>query len=141
MARPDIHDRINAQRKLRLAQGRIRTRRSISRRDGVRLELDGRWLTGFCSNDYLGLSQQFEVIAALQDAAGREGAGSTASHLVCGHHSVHEQLEREMADWLGYPRALLFDSGFMANLAVQQALLSEETDICVQDRLNHASLL
>ena len=141
MARPDIHDRINAQRKLRLAQGRIRTRRSISRRDGVRLELDGRWLTGFCSNDYLGLSQQFEVIAALQDAAGREGAGSTASHLVCGHHSLHEQLEREMADWLGYPRALLFDSGFMANLAVQQALLSEETDICVQDRLNHASLL
>ena len=98
-------------------------------------------MTGFCSNDYLGLSQQFEVIAALQDAAGREGAGSTASHLVCGHHSVHEQLEREMADWLGYPRALLFDSGFMANLAVQQALLTEETDICVQDRLNHASLL
>ena len=141
MARPDIHDRIIAQRKLRLAQGRIRSRRSISRRDGVRLELDGRWLTGFCSNDYLGLSQQFEVIAALQDAAGREGAGSTASHLVCGHHSLHEQLEREMADWLGYPRALLFDSGFMANLAVQQALLSEETDICVQDRLNHASLL
>ena len=75
MARPDIHDRIIAQRKLRLAQGRIRSRRSISRRDGVRLELDGRWLTGFCSNDYLGLSQQFEVIAALQDAAGREGAG------------------------------------------------------------------
>jgi len=141
MARPDIHSRIQDQRKLRLAQSRIRTRRTITRRDGVRLELDGRWLVGFCSNDYLGLSQQFEVIAALQDAAGREGTGSTSSHLVCGHHAVHQQLEREMADWLGYPKALLFDSGFMANLAVQQSLLSEETDVCVQDRLNHASLL
>ncbi|MGE4459632.1 8-amino-7-oxononanoate synthase [Stenotrophomonas sp. Y-13] len=141
MARPDLLARLQDQRKLRQAQGRVRVRRSVGRRDGVRLEVGGRWLTGFCSNDYLGLSQQFEVVAALQDAAGREGAGSTASHLVCGHHALHEQLEREMADWLGYPRALLFDSGFMANLAVQQALLSEESDVCVQDRLNHASLL
>ena len=141
MARPDLLARLQDQRKLREAQGRIRVRRSVARRDGVRLDVGGKWLTGFCSNDYLGLSQQFEVVAALQDAAGREGAGSTASHLVCGHHVLHEQLEREMADWLGYPRALLFDSGFMANLAVQQALLSEDSDVCVQDRLNHASLL
>ena len=141
MARPDLLARLQDQRKLRQAQGRVRVRRSVGRRDGVRLEVGGKWLTGFCSNDYLGLSQQFEVVAALQDAAGREGAGSTASHLVCGHHVLHEQLEHEMADWLGYPRALLFDSGFMANLAVQQALLSEESDVCVQDRLNHASLL
>lgn len=141
MARSDLLARLQDQRKLRQAQGRIRLRRSVGRRDGVRLEVGGKWLTGFCSNDYLGLSQQFEVVAALQDAVGREGAGSTASHLVCGHHVLHEQLEHEMADWLGYPRALLFDSGFMANLAVQQALLSEESDVCVQDRLNHASLL
>lgn len=141
MARPDLVARLQDQRKLREAQGRIRVRRSVARRDGVRLDVGGKWLTGFCSNDYLGLSQQFEVVAALQDAAGREGAGGTASHLVCGHHVLHEQLEREMADWLGYPRALLFDSGFMANLAVQQALLSEDSDVCVQDRLNHASLL
>ena len=141
MARPDLHERIQDQRKLRQAQGRIRTRRTISRRDGVRLEVDGQWLTGFCSNDYLGLSQQFEVVAALQDAASREGVGSSASHLVCGHHALHAQLEQEMADWLGYPRALLFDSGYAANLAVQQALLGEDGDVCVQDRLNHASLL
>ncbi len=141
MARPDLHERLHDQRKLRDAQGRIRTRRTIGRRDGVRLEMGGRWLTGFCSNDYLGLSQQFEVVAALQDAASRDGTGAGASHLVCGHHALHEALEREMADWLGYPRALLFDSGFTANLAVQQALLCEDTDVCVQDRLNHASLL
>lgn len=141
MARPDLHDRIQSQRKLRDAQGRIRVRRTVTRRDGVRLELNGQWLTGFCSNDYLGLSQQFGVVSALQDAAAREGAGATASHLICGHHALHEALEQEVADWLGYPRALLFSSGFAANLAVQQALLSEEDDVCVQDRLNHASLL
>jgi len=141
MARPDLHDRIQSQRKLRDAQGRIRVRRTVTRRDGVRLELNGQWLTGFCSNDYLGLSQQFGVVSALQDAAAREGAGATASHLICGHHALHEALEQEVADWLGYPRALLFGSGFAANLAVQQALLTEEDDVCVQDRLNHASLL
>jgi 8-amino-7-oxononanoate synthase len=140
MARIDIHERILAQRRQRIAQGRLRERRTITRRDGVRVEVDRRWLTGFCSNDYLGLASQFEVGAALQDAVSREGTGSTASHLVCGHHALHDQLEREIADWLGVPRALLFGSGFTANLAVQQALLEDE-DVCVQDRLNHASLL
>jgi 8-amino-7-oxononanoate synthase len=141
MARIDSYERVFSQRKLREAQGRVRVRRTISRRDGVRVELDGRWLTSFCSNDYLGLAQNFQVVAALQDVAAREGAGSTGSHLVCGHHTLHDTLEREMAEWLGYPRALLFNSGFIANLAVQQALLSEDGDVCVQDRLNHASLL
>ncbi|MBH1430391.1 8-amino-7-oxononanoate synthase [Stenotrophomonas maltophilia] len=141
MARPDLTARLHAQRALRDAQGRRRTRRTVSRRDGVRLEVDGQWLTGFCSNDYLGLAQQFSVVNALQDAAARDGAGAGASHLVCGHHALHEALEREVAEWLGYPRALLFGSGFAANLAVQQALLSEESDVCVQDKLNHASLL
>ncbi|KAF1686904.1 8-amino-7-oxononanoate synthase [Pseudoxanthomonas broegbernensis] len=141
MSRIDIHERVQAQGRLRVAQGRQRRRRTVTRRDGVRVEVDGRWLTGFCSNDYLGLASQFEVGAALQDAAAREGAGAGASHLVCGHHALHEQLEREMADWLGVPRALLFGSGFAANLAVQQALLLEEDDVCVQDRLNHASLI
>ncbi|HHW4680836.1 MAG TPA: 8-amino-7-oxononanoate synthase, partial [Xylella taiwanensis] len=141
MTRPDLNERILSLRKLRLAQCRIRTRRTIERRDGVRLQINGRWLTEFCSNDYLGLTQHFEVIAALQDAAARDGIGATASHLICGHHAVHKALEHELAEWLGYPRALLFGSGFAANLAVQQALLNKENDICVQDRLNHASLL
>ena len=140
MHRIDIHDRVRAQRAERVARERQRQRRTVTRRDGVRLEVDGRWLTGFCSNDYLGLATQFEVGAALQDAAAREGVGGAASHLVCGHHALHEQLEREMAEWLGVPRALLFGSGFTANLAVQQALLGDE-DVCVQDRLNHASLI
>jgi 8-amino-7-oxononanoate synthase len=138
--RISLHDRIRAQRQQREALGRVRVRRLVSRRDGVRAEVDGRWLTNFCSNDYLGLSQQFAVTEALQSTAAREGAGGIASHLVCGHHATHEALEREVADWLGYPRALLFGSGFLANLAVMQALL-RDGDLCVQDKLNHASLL
>ena len=138
--RPDLHERVQALRKLRIAQGRQRVRRTLTRRDGVRVEVDGRWLTEFCGNDYLGLSQQFEVVSALQDGAARDGIGAGASHLVSGHHAVHDALEREVAQWLGYPRGLLFGSGFTANLAVQQALL-QEGDVCVQDRLNHASLL
>jgi 8-amino-7-oxononanoate synthase len=138
--RPRLHERVAAARAQRAAQARTRVRRSVTRRDGVRLEVDGHWLTGFCSNDYLGLAQQFQVVNALQDSAARDGAGGVASHLVCGHHAMHDALEKELADWLGMPRALLFGSGFMANLAVVQAFLGDE-DVCVQDRLNHASLI
>lgn len=138
--RLDLFQRIAALRAERTTQQRSRVRHAVTRREGVRHEIDGRWLIGFCGNDYLGLSQQFSAVAALQDAAARHGIGSTGSHLVSGHHAAHEALEREVADWLGYASGLLFGSGFMANLAVLQSLL-EADDICVQDRLNHASLI
>ena len=140
MTRPRLTERILAARLQRTMQGRVRQRRTVTRRDGVRYEVDGRWLINFSGNDYLGLSQHFAVVDALQASAARDGAGSGASHLVCGHHANHEALERELADWLGAPRALLFGSGFLANLAVMQSLLTED-DVCVQDRLNHASLI
>ena len=140
MARPRLHERIAAARAQRAEHGRTRVRRTVTRRDGVRCEVDGHWVTGFCGNDYLGLAQQFAVANALQDGAARDGAGGVASHLVCGHHAAHDALERELADWLQAPRALLFGSGYLANLAVLQALLDDE-DVCVQDRLNHASLI
>jgi 8-amino-7-oxononanoate synthase len=140
MTRPRLTERILAARLQRSMQGRVRQRRTVTRRDGVRYEVDGRWLTNFSGNDYLGLSQHFAVVDALQASAARDGAGSGASHLVCGHHANHDALERELADWLGAPRALLFGSGFLANLAVMQSLLTED-DVCVQDRLNHASLI
>jgi 8-amino-7-oxononanoate synthase len=145
MARPSLHDRVEAERAQRAALGRSRVRRTVTRRDGVGCHVldgdgDGRWLLDFCGNDYLGLSQHFAVVNALQDTASRDGAGGVASHLVCGHHAMHDALEREVADWLGTPRALLFGSGFLANLAVLQALLGDG-DACVQDRLNHASLI
>lgn len=145
MVRDTLPARIAAQRERRVAQQRIRVRRSVLRRDGARCEVMGadgvpRWLLNFCGNDYLGLSQQFAVVGALQDMAAREGVGGIASHVVCGHHAAHQALEREVADWLGVPAALLFGSGYMANLAVLQALLGKG-DVCVQDRLNHASLI
>jgi len=140
MTRPRLTERILAARVQRTMQGRVRQRRTVTRRDGVRCEVDGRWLTNFSGNDYLGLSQHFAVVDAMQAAAARDGVGSGGSHLICGHHASHDALEREMADWLGAPRALLFGNGFLANLAVMQSLLTED-DVCVQDRLNHASLI
>lgn len=140
MSRPLWRERVAAARAERVAASRVRVRRTVSLRDGARCLVDGRSLLNFCGNDYLGLSQHFAVVGALQDAASREGAGGVGSHLVCGHHQLHDALERELADWLGAPRALLFGSGYLANLAVVQALLGDE-DVCVQDRLNHASLI
>ncbi len=138
--RPDLRRRAQAQRADALAHDLVRSRRVVTRRDGVRMEIDGRWLLNFCGNDYLGLAQQFQVVYAVQGAAARDGIGGVSSHLVCGHHVAHEALEREVADWLEVPRALVFGSGYAANLAVQQALLGEG-DTSVQDRLNHASLI
>ncbi|MEN1960378.1 8-amino-7-oxononanoate synthase [Luteimonas sp. MJ246] len=138
--RPDLRRRAQAQRAEALARDLVRSRRVVGRRDGVRMEIDGRWLLDFCGNDYLGLSQQFQVVDAMQGAAARDGVGGSGSHLVSGHHVAHEALEREVADWLEVPRALVFGSGYVANLAVQQALLGDG-DTSVQDRLNHASLI
>ena len=140
MVRAHWRERVQAARVQREAENRVRVRRSVEHRDGARCTVDGRVLLNFCGNDYLGLSQHFAVVGALQDTAAREGAGGVGSHLVCGHHAIHDALERELADWLGAPRALLFGSGFLANLAVLQSLLGDE-DVCVQDRLNHASLI
>src|SRR5688572_31227970 len=140
MARASWRERIEAARTQRVATQRTRVRRTVTHRDGARVVVDGKNLLNFCGNDYLGLSQHFAVIDALQDTASREGAGGVASHLVCGHHAVHEALERELAEWIGAPRALLFGSGYLANLAVVQALLDDQS-VCVQDRLNHASLI
>lgn len=140
MSRPRLIDRITLTQKAREEKLRTRQRRVVGKRDGMRYEVDGEALLCFCSNDYLGLAQHFAVSSAFQDAAARLGTGAGASHLVCGHFEEHEALEREMAEWLGYPAALLFNSGYQANLAVAQAFLAEG-DLSVQDRLNHASLI
>ncbi len=143
--RPDLRARARETAQQRDARHLRRLRRTVTRRDGMRCEVrdangEARWLLNFCGNDYLGLSQHFSVTGALQDAAAGVGTGSGGSHLVCGHHALHDALEREVADWLQLPAALLLGSGFTANLAVLQGLLGEG-DACVQDRLNHASLI
>ncbi|QNI01972.1 8-amino-7-oxononanoate synthase [Halomonas sp. SH5A2] len=94
----------------------------------------------FAGNDYLGLAQDPRVCDAQAEGARRYGAGAGASHLVSGHLQVHDALEDALASWTGRERALLFSTGYMANLGVLQALADTDTAI-FQDRLNHASLL
>lgn len=120
----------------------LRRMRTVDRAEGPWLEIDGRRLIGFCSNDYLGLARHPQLIAAFKRVADDEGVGSTAAHLVCGHRREHAKLEEALADWTGRERALLFSNGYAANLGVQQALLGGvDGAICVQDKLNHASLI
>jgi 8-amino-7-oxononanoate synthase len=117
-----------------------RRRRIVDGPQAPVLRVDGRELLSFCSNDYLGLADHPEVIAAFQRAAGEYGVGSGAAHLVSGHSRAHHALEEELADFVGRPRALLFSTGYMANLGAVSALLGAG-DAVFEDRLNHASLL
>lgn len=94
----------------------------------------------FCSNDYLGLAQDDRVRQAMAESALREGAGSGASHLVSGHGAQHDALERELAEFTGRERALVFSTGYMANLGVVTSLVDRD-DLVLEDRLNHASLV
>ena len=103
-------------------------------------EIGGRQFVNFCSNDYLGLSQHPDVIAALRDAAAEHGVGSGAAHLLGGHSSEHRELERELAAFTGRERALLFSTGYMANLAAVCSFAGRD-EVVLQDRLNHASLI
>ncbi|APE31916.1 8-amino-7-oxononanoate synthase [Halomonas aestuarii] len=111
--------------------GRWRTRRTLG--------ADAPW-RDFAGNDYLGLARDTRLIEAQVEGARRYGAGARASHLVCGHLEVHEALEQRLAALTGRPAALLFSTGYMANLGTLQALCDGETRL-FQDRLNHASLL
>jgi 8-amino-7-oxononanoate synthase len=100
----------------------------------------GQQLRNFCSNDYLGLAGDPRVSEALCAAAARWGVGSGAAHLVSGHSAEHHALEEELADFTGREAALLFSTGYMANVGVISALAGRG-EVVLQDRLNHASLL
>lgn len=102
--------------------------------------LNGRPLVDFSSNDYLGLAHHPALAAAMSECAGRTGAGSAASHLVSGHGAEHERLEAELAEFTGRERALLFSSGYLANLAAISALAGRGERVLL-DRLSHASLI
>jgi 8-amino-7-oxononanoate synthase len=97
-------------------------------------------LINFCSNDYLGLSQHPEVVRAFTEATSKYGVGSGASHLVTGHGREHEALESDLAAFTGRERALVFSTGYMANMGVISAL-ADQTATIVADKLNHASLI
>lgn len=128
----------------RLAERRAadlyRRRPLLQSPQGPEVVVDGQRLLAFCSNDYLGLANHPEVIAAWRAGAERWGVGGGASHLVVGHSTPHHEVEEAIAELTGRPRALLFTTGYMANLGAITALVGQG-DTVLQDRLNHASLL
>lgn len=131
---PDmLKSRLEARLAHQREQGQWRERLSMSPNPRAKLR-------DFASNDYLGLARDPRVAEALAAGARQEGAGAGASHLVNGHSPAHHALEERLADLTSRPRALLFSTGYMANLGVLQTLCDSETRV-FQDRLNHASLL
>src|SRR5450631_373153 len=108
--------------------------------DPTAVRVGGRLLRNFCSNDYLGLSHHPALIQAATDCMSRFGFGAGSAHLVSGHSLEHHALEEELAAFTGRQRALLFSSGYMANLGVISAL-TDRHDVVLADRRNHASLL
>jgi len=124
----------------RRARNLYRQRRVVDSPQGPVVTIDGRQLLNFCSNDYLGLANHPRVVAAFTKAARDYGVGSGASQLVCGHLAPHRALEEALADFLGRQKALLFSTGYMANLGVVTALAGRH-DAIFEDRLNHASLI
>ncbi len=121
-------------------QSLYRNRRVISSPQGVKIEVDGNQVINFSSNDYLGLANHPEVIKSFKKATDKYGVGSGSAHLICGHSQSHHALEEELAEFTGRDRALLFSTGYMANMGVISALLNRGDQV-FEDRLNHASLL
>ena len=120
----------------------LRVRRTVESPQGARIRVDGRDVLAFASNDYLGLANDPALVTAACVGARRWGVGAGASHLIIGHQSPHEALERELAAFVAPcadARALVFSSGYLANLAILTAL-ADRHDAIFADRLNHACL-
>jgi 8-amino-7-oxononanoate synthase len=132
----DLRSELDARKEQHL----YRRRRIAESAQGPEMRIDGRTVVAFCSNDYLGLANHPEVNQAFRKGIAQWGSGSGAAHLVNGHSMAHHALEEELAAFTGRPRALLFSTGYMANLGIASALL-EKGDAVFEDRLNHASLL
>ena len=118
----------------------LRTRHPVAGEQGAALEVEGRRLVAFASNDYLGLASHPKLIAAVVDAVQRFGVGSGASHLISGHHEEHERVDAALARFVGMPKALTFSTGYMANTGVIPALVGRG-DAVFSDALNHACLI
>jgi 8-amino-7-oxononanoate synthase len=116
-----------------------RSVKTIQGRPGAIVELDGRSLINFASNDYLGLAGDERLIAAAIEATQTYGTGSTGSRLLSGHRDIHRQLERAIASWKKTEDAVVFSSGYLANLGAISALVSPK-DLILSDQYNHSSL-
>ena len=123
----------------RKVDGLLRQRRLLDSPQAEHIVANQKPYLSFCSNDYLGLANHPKLIAAMQQAASASGVGSGASGLVTGHHRYHDDLEKQLAAFVGLPAALLFSTGYMANIGVLGALVGRG-DAIFADKLNHACL-
>ena len=130
---------LKAELEQRAADGLTRRRRLLQSAQSANVLVDDQAVLSFCSNDYLGLANNSELKAAMQQGVELAGIGSGASHLVTGHHQFHDVLEQELAEFVGMDDALLFSSGYMANIGVVTSLINRH-DVIFSDKLNHASL-
>ena len=131
---------LKAELERRRGDGLYRSRRVTEGAQGPELVVDGRRVLAFCSNDYLGLAADSRLAEAMTRGVARYGVGSGSAHLISGHSKAHHALEEELAEFTGRDRALLFSTGYMANLGVISALVGR-SDSVFEDRLNHASLI
>ncbi|MCA9407610.1 MAG: 8-amino-7-oxononanoate synthase [Candidatus Omnitrophica bacterium] len=120
----------NLKRELRLLEG-AQSREIV---------INGKRVLNFCSNDYLGLAGNLQLIQAAKESLDKEGFGSGASRLVCGNMSAHQQLEKKMAEFKKTERCCLFSCGYMANVGIISSIFTRE-DIIFSDKLNHASIV
>ncbi len=123
----------------RKVDGLLRQRRLLDSPQAEYIVANDKQYLSFCSNDYLGLANHPKLIAAMQNAAGESGVGSGASNLITGHHRYHDELEKKLAKFVGMPAALVFSTGYMANIGVVSALMGRD-DAVFCDKLNHACL-
>jgi 8-amino-7-oxononanoate synthase len=123
----------------RKADGLLRQRRLLDSPQAEYIVANGHDYLSFCSNDYLGLANHTKLIATMQAAAGDSGVGSGASNLITGHHRYHDALEKKLAKFVELPAALVFSTGYMANIGVLGALVGRG-DAIFADKLNHACL-
>jgi 8-amino-7-oxononanoate synthase len=123
----------------RKVDGLLRQRRLLDSPQAEHIVANGKPYLSFCSNDYLGLANHPELIRTMQNAAADSGVGSGASGLVTGHHRYHDDLEKQLAAFVNLPAALLFSTGYMANIGVLGALVGRG-DAIFADKLNHACL-
>lgn len=130
---------LKAELEQRAADGLMRRRRVLQSAQSAHVLVDNKPVLSFCSNDYLGLANNPALKVAMQQGVDQAGVGSGASHLVTGHHQFHDTLERELALFVGLDDALLFSTGYMANIGVVTSLVGR-SDVIFADKLNHASL-
>jgi 8-amino-7-oxononanoate synthase len=123
----------------RKTDGLLRQRRLLDSPQAEHIVVNGKNYLSFCSNDYLGLANHPALIKTMQNAAADSGVGSGASNLITGHHRYHDELEKKLAKFVQMPAALVFSTGYMANIGVVSSLVGRG-DAVFCDKLNHACL-